>query len=121
MIVPSGGGLRDFIRGDDTEAMASYRTSTPGTRPPGPVSELEARFERALLMCEAMWTILRDKLGVTDLELLQRINDLDLSDGQLDGKVRKGAVACPQCGRTIARRLPKCMYCGQAIMHDPFV
>ena len=91
--------------------------SVPGAATP----TLEIRLDRAMLVCEAMWTILRDKLGVTDLELLQRINDLDLSDGQLDGKVRKSAVACPKCGRTIARRLPKCMYCGQAIMHDPFV
>ena len=91
--------------------------ATPGAARP----DLETRLERALLVCEAMWTFVREKLGVTDLELLQRVNDLDLSDGQLDGKVRKGAVACPQCGRTIARRLPKCMYCGQAIMHDPFV
>lgn len=97
--------------------------AAPGGRTvPGAATQThEMRMERVLLVCEAMWTILRDKLGVTDLELLQRINDLDLSDGQLDGKVRKSAVACPKCGRTIARRLPKCMYCGQAIMHDPFV
>lgn len=84
------------------------------------VAELEARLERTLLACEAMWTLLRDKIGVTDLELIERINDVDLSDGRLDGKVRKTAVSCPSCGRTISRRFPKCMYCGQAIMHDPF-
>lgn len=83
-------------------------------------NELEMRVERAMLACEAMWTLLRDKLGLTDVDLVQRMNDVDLSDGQLDGKVRRGAVSCPSCGRAISRRFPKCMYCGQAVLHDPF-
>jgi len=82
--------------------------------------EVEDRLQRLSLACEAMWSLLRDKFGVTDEELLNRLNELDLSDGQLDGKVRKPAVACPKCGRTIARRNPTCMYCGQPIMQDPF-
>ena len=85
------------------------------------VRELEANLDRALLTCEAMWTILRDKLGVTDEELIARVNEIDLSDGRLDGKVRKTPVSCPKCKRTISPRFPKCMYCGQAVMHDPFV
>ena len=48
------------------------------------------------------------------------VNDIDLSDGKLDGKVRKTAVSCPKCGRTIARRFQKCIYCGQPVLHDPF-
>ena len=96
------------------EAKGTARRA--GTR----VEELEDRLDRALLACEAMWTILRDKIGVTDEELIDRVNEVDLSDGRLDGKVRKTAVTCPSCGRTIAQRFPKCMYCGQAIVHDPF-
>lgn len=83
-------------------------------------AELELRMDRLVLALEAMWTFLRDKLGVTEDELAARMNDIDLSDGRLDGKVRRGAVSCPQCSRTISRRLPKCIYCGQAIVHDPF-
>jgi hypothetical protein len=67
-----------------------------------------------------MWSIMCEKLGVTDDDLLNRINDIDLSDGKLDGKIRKKPVACPKCNRTIPSRLPNCMYCGQAIMNDPF-
>ena len=84
------------------------------------VEELESRLDRSMLACEAMWTLLRDKLGVTDIELIDRIHEIDLSDGQLDGKVRRGAVSCPKCSRTISPRFPKCMYCGQPVMHDPF-
>jgi len=84
------------------------------------IENVEAKLDRALLACEALWTLFRDRLGLTDDELIHRINELDLSDGRLDGKVSRSAVSCPSCGRAIARRFAKCMYCGQAIMQDPF-
>lgn len=84
------------------------------------VDQLEDRLDRALLACEALWTMLRDRLGISEEDLIERVNLLDLSDGQLDGKVRKPPVSCPRCQRTIASRFSKCMYCGQPIMHDPF-
>lgn len=81
---------------------------------------LEARLDRALLACEALWTIVRDRLNVSEEELIQRVTEIDMSDGRLDGKARKSAVRCPKCDRTIAPRFGRCMYCGQAIMQDPF-
>ena len=84
------------------------------------VRDVAAELERTQLACAAMWSILQEKLGVSDEDLIARINEIDLSDGKLDGKVRKGAVSCPKCNRTISQRLPKCLYCGQAIIHDPF-
>ncbi len=83
-------------------------------------SEVDDRLERLAMTCEALWTILRDKLGVTEEELLNRITEIDLSNGALDGKAKKVSVSCPKCGRTIARRFPNCMYCGQPVMHDAF-
>ena len=104
------------IAGESAAADASKAARAARTD----AREVEERLDRTLLACEAMWSILRDKLGVTDVELVERINDIDLSDGRLDGKVRKTAVACPKCNRTISQRFPKCMYCGQPIVHDPF-
>ncbi len=46
---------------------------------------------------------------------------VDLSDGKLDGKVRKAATPCPKCGRNVASRFTKCMYCGQPMSQQPFV
>ncbi len=82
--------------------------------------ELEVQLERATLACEAMWSILKEKLGVTDMDLARRVNEIDLSDGLLDGRVRRTPVSCPKCHRTISPRSPKCMYCGQAVVHKPF-
>ena len=81
---------------------------------------VDSRLERALLTMEAMWTLLRDKLGVTEQELADRIVEIDMTDGVLDGKVRRPPLTCQACNRTIPRRLARCMYCTADVQHDPF-
>ena len=78
------------------------------------------RLERALLTMEAMWTLLRERLGASDAELVDRIVEIDLSDGILDGKVRRPALDCHACKRKIPHRFPRCMYCGADVQRDPF-
>ncbi len=113
--------FRSMLTGGAAHSIAAESTADSAAQAARrDAHEVEGRLDRALLACEAMWSILRDKLGVTDVELIERINDIDLSDGRLDGKVRKTAVACPKCNRTISQRFPTCMYCGQPIVHDPF-
>jgi len=106
------------------------------TRPPYPGSDpsasakagradakadsVEHRMDRALLTMEAMWTLLRDRLQVTDEELAQRIVEVDESDGILDGKVRRPPKSCPHCQKTIPGRFPRCLYCGGTVPLDPF-
>jgi hypothetical protein len=80
----------------------------------------EQRLDRALLTLEAMWTLLRERLNVTDEHLVQRIVEIDESDGIRDGKVRRPPVACPHCAKTIPARFPRCFYCGEAVPVDPF-
>jgi hypothetical protein len=109
-----GGDLDYVTTVEASEAKSAARGAKTA------VTTVEHRLERAMLACEAMWSLMREKLGVTDLELLDRINAMDLSDGKLDGRVTKPAVTCPSCHRTIARRQAKCMYCGQQVMYDPF-
>ncbi|MHC4959367.1 MAG: hypothetical protein ACYTGN_13445 [Planctomycetota bacterium] len=95
---------------------AGARADRAGRR----VEELEARLDRALMTMEAMWTLLRNKLDVTDEQLGEAIVEVDLSDGVLDGKARRPAVECSHCNRKIPRRFPRCLYCGGPVEHDPF-
>ncbi len=81
------GGMDYAAAADAAQAKGQARSVRTG------LAELEARLERTLLTCEAMWTLLRDKLNLTDRELIERINEVDLSDGRLDGKVRKTPVS----------------------------
>jgi hypothetical protein len=82
--------------------------------------EVGDRCNKAMLVCEALWTLLRDRLGVPEEELVARVNEIDLSDGKLDGKVRRPAVKCPRCGRTVSRRFDNCIYCSEPVRRDPF-
>lgn len=76
------------------------------------VERLQQRLDALVLANVAMWTLLRDKLGVSDADLERRVQELDLSDGQLDGKIRVGPWNCPKCARPNAPRHARCLYCG---------
>jgi len=76
------------------------------------VKDLEARIERLTLVNLAIWSLLREKLGFTEENLLDRVREIDLQDGVLDGKVARQTTKCSNCGRTMSTRHNKCLYCG---------
>ena len=87
----------------------------------------EARFQVIIHICQPIdnkVVLSKDQVvecAILLAQLAERINDIDLTDGKLDGKVRKPAVTCPKCGKNNARRFTKCMYCGTPIVtNDPF-
>jgi len=84
----------------------------PDTASTTELRALEDQLERTQLTCRAMWSLLQEKLNLTDVDLVKRIHELDLLDGKTDGKVKKKASSCPKCGRTIAAKSSRCMYCG---------
>jgi hypothetical protein len=96
--------------------------AAPRTREPsGEVEELKADVERLLLITEALWKIVQEKHGLEDKELLKQITLLDLADGKLDArKQRTPPKLCPKCQRALSKRRPKCMFCGEPVMFDPF-
>jgi len=84
------------------------------------IEHTEDRLERALLTMEAIWTLVRDHTELTDEDLLERIVEIDFTDGVLDGKARRPAMECPGCSKRIPRRFARCMFCGADVEHDPF-
>src|SRR5215467_318797 len=56
------------------------------------IKSLRDRLDRMALLSLAMWTLAREKLGITDQELADRVQELDLSDGVLDGKIAPGVA-----------------------------
>jgi len=82
---------------------------------------LEDEIDRLSLVCESLWTLLKDKIGVTDDELTSIMVDLDMKDGKLDGKRDKsGPRRCPACDRPNNKRHLRCMYCGALFKTTPF-
>lgn len=85
------------------------------------VELLRMDVERLLIISEALWRMLREKGGYTDEDLVNRMVEIDMRDGALDGKVAKGPPAqCPHCKRTLHKRRPWCLYCGGQVLQDPF-
>lgn len=79
-------------------------------------SSLEQRLtgevDSLRLACAAMWEILEERLGVTPKELAERMTQIDLRDGRLDGRMSTQAVACATCGRRMSARRAHCLFCG---------
>lgn len=85
------------------------------------VRAMQADVERLLMICEAMWTILKEQHGYGDEELFRRIMEIDLRDGRADGKVApSGPALCPTCRHPVSKKRPICLYCGKPMMVDPF-
>jgi hypothetical protein len=82
---------------------------------------LEAQVERLLLTTEALWRIVKDKLGCDDKELVHQITLIDLEDGKLDArKPPSPTKPCPKCSRMLSKGRPRCLFCGEPIAIDPF-
>jgi hypothetical protein len=85
------------------------------------VRQLEESVARLALLNAAMWSLLKDRTGLTDSALTARMRDIDLRDGVEDGKITPNIQTCQQCGRTLAPRHKRCLYCGgERLTTSPF-
>src|SRR5262245_64243201 len=67
------------------------------------VEQLAEAFSRLLLVNRAMWELLQKRTGATEAELLDTMNEIDLRDGVLDGKLQPSRV-CSKCNRVLSGR-----------------
>ncbi len=95
------------------ECFTSHGAGRKAAEAKTDVKFLEDRLDRMTLLTTAMWTLVQEKVGVTEEELAARIEELDLSDGKRDGKINVKAQPCEGCGRKVSPRHFRCMYCGR--------
>jgi hypothetical protein len=79
------------------------------------IAELEERIDQMALKCQALWEIVREATDLSDFDIEQRINEIDLRDGVADGKITKKVQQCGRCGRTVSMRHSRCLYCGETV------
>ena len=101
--------------------MASQRAASEANRARTEIENVKFDVEKLLMITEALWIILKEQLGYDDEELIRRINEIDMRDGRLDGKVKESVNPnCPECDRVLIGRMNKCLYCGTEVDRDPF-
>jgi len=76
------------------------------------INELEIKINHMTLICMALWSFIKENHSATDKELIQRITEIDLLDGKLDGALQTKAKKCPKCGNVMNKKHNQCLYCG---------
>lgn len=98
--------------------------SNPSSRIAGTksdVRQLQAQVDKLELITEALWRQLKRHTELTDEDLIETISEIDLEDGQYDGKkATKSFRECPKCQRRINKSHSKCFYCGEVLLAQPF-
>ncbi len=79
------------------------------------VQYLDETVERLSLAAMAVAEILCDRLGVTKDEIEAKVQEIDLRDGKLDGRLRAPANNCERCSHTNSPNRRKCLYCGEPL------
>ena len=82
---------------------------------------LRENLAKALMINEALWEIIKAKHDLTEEDLNGKLYEIDMRDGQLDGKNQRCVpVECPQCRRKISPRRAACIYCGHVMDESVF-
>lgn len=76
------------------------------------LKELTHQIQRLMLLNQALWELVRERLNLTDADLERVAQDVDLRDGVADGRMTETALRCPKCGRVSSSKHWKCLYCG---------
>ena len=84
------------------------------------VKLLEANLAKSLMICESLWELLAEKTGLTEDDLYNKLHEVDMRDGVLDGKNQRSAAECPACCRKVSGRHAACLYCGEIIDTSAF-
>lgn len=80
------------------------------------VNELERRVDALTLTCQALWELSHLKLGITEKDLVKKIQEIDLRDERADGRIGGQVGRCPRCQQTTNSLRRRCVYCGQALL-----
>ena len=83
---------------------------------------LEEKVDRLALICRAMFEMLQQTSGFSEDQLKAKIQEIDLRDGQADGRMTTQAKRCPKCDAMMSPKFGRCLFCGhKGDTASPFV
>jgi hypothetical protein len=76
------------------------------------MQDLRRKVDSLTITCQALWELLAERLNLGEALVLEKMQEIDLRDGKLDGKISPTVVPCPACARTNKADRKQCLYCG---------
>ena len=73
---------------------------------------LEEKVDRLALICRAMFELMQESNGIPEERLKAKITEIDLRDGQADGKMSPKPRRCPKCEAMMSPQFGRCLFCG---------
>jgi hypothetical protein len=70
------------------------------------------RVEGLALVTQALFELLQETTGVSEEKLRAKVTEIDLRDGQADGRMTRKAKKCPKCDAMMSPRFGRCLFCG---------
>ncbi|HIJ66560.1 MAG TPA: hypothetical protein HPP77_11490 [Candidatus Hydrogenedentes bacterium] len=77
------------------------------------IKDLEYQVQRLMLLNQALWELMRERIEVADADLERKAYEVDMRDGVEDGRMTEVGLTCPSCGRVSSSKHWRCLYCGQ--------
>ena len=74
---------------------------------------LEEKLDRLALISRAMFELLQESSAFSEERLSAKVLEIDLRDGQADGKVTAQPKKCSKCAATMSPKFGRCLFCGQ--------
>jgi hypothetical protein len=74
---------------------------------------LEDKVERLALITRALFELLQESSGVSEEQLRKKITEIDLRDGQADGRMSPTPKRCPKCDAMMSPQFRRCLFCGE--------
>jgi hypothetical protein len=74
---------------------------------------LAEKVEGLALITRALFELLQEATGVSEQRLRAKITEIDLRDGQADGRMTRLPKRCPKCDAMMSPRFGRCLFCGQ--------
>lgn len=71
--------------------------------------QLEGQLEKATLTCQALWSLISEKTGLSDGEIKSQVESRLPSVAEAEAKTTR---RCVSCRRPVHPKLARCMYCG---------
>jgi hypothetical protein len=102
----------------ETVGETKSEVAKAGMRAIDELALAQERLDKLVLLTHAMWTLLSEKSGISEADLIKRVTDLDAQDGSVDGRITRPPVRCSKCSAMVCRKFNRCLFCGQPYADD---